>query len=239
MRPALRRNVLAPASVCLYRFGVRRVLLLAAVVVLLVPGVASAALRAGASGKRVRTLQLELAWHGFPSGVVDGRFGPRLTAAIRRFQRSNGLPPNGVPGPATLRALTKPLLRCPIPLVWPVLAPVGDRFGPRGNGFHAGIDLLAPRGTPVMSAGPGTVTWAGRRAGGWGRLVVVRHPDGVRTLYAHLASIDVRVGDEVSGGAILGRVGSSGNATGPHLHFEVHVDGAAIDPLGALVPLVG
>jgi murein DD-endopeptidase MepM/ murein hydrolase activator NlpD len=239
MRPAVRRNVLARAPFRLYGFGVRRVLLLAAVVVLLVPGVASAALRAGASGKRVRALQLELAWHGFPSGVVDGRFGPKLTAAIRRFQRSDGLPPNGVPGQATMRALGRPLLRCPIPLVWPVLAPVGDRFGPRGNGFHTGIDLLAPRGTPVMSAGPGTVTWAGRRAGGWGRLVVVRHPDGVRTLYAHLASIDVRVGDEVSGGAILGRVGSSGNATGPHLHFEVRVDGAAIDPLGALVPLVG
>jgi murein DD-endopeptidase MepM/ murein hydrolase activator NlpD len=239
MRPAVRRNVLARAPFRLYGFGVRRVLLLAAVVVLLVPGVASAALRAGAGGKRVRALQLELAWHGFPSGVVDGRFGPKLTAAIRRFQRSDGLPPNGVPGPATMRALDRPLLRCPIPLVWPVLAPVGDRFGPRGNGFHAGIDLLAPRGTPVMSAGPGTVTWAGRRAGGWGRLVVVRHPDGVRTLYAHLASIDVRVGDEVSGGAILGRVGSSGNATGPHLHFEVRVDGAAIDPLGALVPLGG
>jgi murein DD-endopeptidase MepM/ murein hydrolase activator NlpD len=239
MRPAVRRNVLAPARPRLYRFGVRRVLLLAAVVVLVVPGVAGAALRSGASGKRVRALQLELAWHGFPSGLVDGRFGPRLTAALRRFQRSEGLEPDGVAGRSTLRALAKPLLHSPIPLVWPVLAPVGDGFGPRGRAFHAGIDLLAQRGTPVLSAGPGTVTWAGRRAGGWGRLVVVRHPDGVRTLYAHLASVDVRVGDEVSGGAILGRVGSSGNADGPHLHFEVRVRGAAIDPLGALVPLVG
>jgi len=230
--------VLARARVGLYRFGVRRVLLLAAVMALLVPGVAGAALRSGASGKRVRALQLELAWHGFPSGVVDGRFGPRLAGALRRFQRSEGLFPDGVAGRATLRALTEPLRRSPIPLVWPVLAPVGDGFGPRGHAFHAGIDLLAPRGTPVMAAGPGTVTWAGRRDG-WGRLVVVRHPGGVRTFYAHLASIDVRVGDEVSGGAILGRVGSSGDATGPHLHFEVRVDGAAIDPLGALVPLTG
>ena len=239
MRPAVRRNVLALGPLRLYRFGVRRALLLAAVVVLAAPGVASPALRSGASGKRVRLLQLDLAWHGFPSGVVDGRFGPRLTGALRRFQRSEGLEPDGVAGGATLRALAAPLRHSPIPLVWPVLAPVGDRFGPRGHAFHAGIDLLAPRGTPVMAAGPGTVTWAGRRAGGWGRLVVVRHPDGVRTLYAHLASIDVRVGEEVSGGAILGRVGASGNATGPHLHFEVRVDGAAIDPLGALVPLVG
>jgi murein DD-endopeptidase MepM/ murein hydrolase activator NlpD len=242
MRPALWRNVAAVVARTrprLYRFGVRRVLLLAAVVMLLAPGGAAAALRSGASGKRVRALQLELAWHGFPSGIVDGRFGPRLAAAVRRFQRSEGLDATGVAGRSTLRALAAPLLRSPIPLVWPVLAPVGDRFGPRGDTFHEGIDLLAPRGTPVLAAGPGMVTWAGRRAGGWGRLVVVRHPDGVRTLYAHLASIDVRVGDEVSGGAILGRVGSSGNATGPHLHFEVRVHGAAIDPLGALVPLVG
>jgi murein DD-endopeptidase MepM/ murein hydrolase activator NlpD len=218
---------------------VRRVLLVAAVVVLLVPGAAGAALRSGASGKRVRALQLELAWHGFPSGVVDGRFGPEVAGALRRFQRSAGLRPDGVANPPTMRALAGPLLRSPIPLVWPVLAAVGDRFGPRGHAFHAGIDLLARRGTPVLAAGPGTVTWAARRAGGWGRLVVVRHPDGVRTLYAHLASIAVHVGQEVSGGAILGRVGSSGNATGPHLHFEVRVRGAAIDPLGALVPLGG
>lgn len=239
MRPDVRRNVLARRPVRLYRFGVRRILLLAAVLLLVVPGAAGAALRSGASGKRVRALQLELAWHGFPSGLVDGRFGPRLTAALRRFQRSEGLEPDGVAGRSTFRALSGALLHSPIPLVWPVLAPVGDGFGPRGHAFHAGIDLLAPRGTPVLAAGPGTVTWAGRRAGGWGRLVVVRHPDGVRTLYAHLASIDVHVGDEVSGGAILGRVGSSGNASGPHLHFEVRVHGAAIDPLGALVPLVG
>jgi murein DD-endopeptidase MepM/ murein hydrolase activator NlpD len=212
--------------------------LFAAVGVLLAPVGARAALHSGASGQRVRTLELELAWHGFPSGVVDGRFGPRLESAVRRFQRSAGIPPSGVVGRVTLRALAEPVRRSPIPLVWPVLAPVGDGFGPRGDAFHAGVDLLAPRGTPVLAAGPGTVTWAGWRAGGWGRLVVVRHPDGVRTLYAHLASISVRVGWQISGGTILGHVGASGDATGPHLHFEVRVGGAAIDPLGALVPLL-
>ena len=239
MGPAVGRNVLARRRVPLYGSGVRRALLAAAVVVLLVPGAAGAALRSGASGKRVRALQLELAWHGFPSGVVDGRFGPHVAGAVRRFQRSEGLRPDGVANRATLHALGGPLRRSPIPLVWPVLAPVGDRFGPRGKAFHAGIDLLARRGTPVLAAGPGTVTWAGRRGGGWGRLVVVRHPGGVRTLYAHLTSIAVRVGEQISGGTILGRVGSSGDATGAHLHFEVRVHGAAVDPLGALVPLAG
>jgi len=61
----------------------------------------------------------------------------------------------------------------------------------------------------------------------------------VRTLYAHLESIDVHVGDVVAGGAVLGRVGATGDATGPHLHFEVRVNGAAIDPLQALLPLAG
>jgi murein DD-endopeptidase MepM/ murein hydrolase activator NlpD len=89
----------------------------------------------------------------------------------------------------------------------------------------------------VTAAGPGVVTWAGRRAGAWGLLVVVRHPDGVRTLYAHLESIAVRVRQPVSGGAVLGRVGATGDATGPHLHFEVRVRGAAVDPLRALVHL--
>ena len=212
----------------------RRAVVVVAVVALSLPGAADAALRSHA---RVRALQLELAWHGFPSGAVDGRIGPRVRGAVRRFQRSVGLEPDGILGPATLRALRLPLRRSPIPLAWPLLAPVGDRFGPRGNGFHAGIDLPAPAGTPVIAAGPGVVTWAHIRAGGWGRLVVVRHPDGVRTLYAHLKSISVHVGDEVSGGTILGRVGATGDATGPHLHFEVRVDGAAIDPLGALVRL--
>jgi murein DD-endopeptidase MepM/ murein hydrolase activator NlpD len=70
-------------------------------------------------------------------------------------------------------------------------------------------------------------------------LVVVRHPGGVRTFYAHLSAIDVRVGDWIAGGTVVGRVGATGDATGPHLHFEVRVRGAAVDPLGALVQLGG
>jgi murein DD-endopeptidase MepM/ murein hydrolase activator NlpD len=200
---------------------------------------AHAAPRAGQQAKAAYALELALARHGFPSGALDGRLGPEVAAAVRRFQRSVGLAPDGVAGPATLRALGRRATRSPIPLAWPLLAPVGDGFGPRGGRFHAGIDLLAPAGTSAVAAAPGTVTWAGWRSGGWGLLVVVRHPAGVRTLYAHLEAIDVRVGDEVAGGAVLGRVGATGDATGPHLHFEVRVHGAAIDPLGALVRLPG
>jgi len=194
-------------------------------------------LRAGAHGSAVRTLQLALAWHGFPSGTIDGSFGPQLAGAVRRFQRAAGLRVDGVAGPTTLALLRKAPRRAAIPLGWPLLAPVGDPFGPRGDRFHGGVDLLAAAGTPVLAAAPGRVTWAGPRAGGWGNLVTIAHQNGVRTLYAHLSIIRVHVGEWLAGGALIGRVGSTGDATGPHLHFEVRVHGAAIDPLSALVTL--
>jgi murein DD-endopeptidase MepM/ murein hydrolase activator NlpD len=72
--------------------------------------------------------------------------------------------------------------------------------------------------------------FAGRHTGGWGKLVVVKHGSGVRTLYAHLSRVDVKLGQSVSAGAGVGLVGATGTATGPHLHFEVLVRGAAVDP---------
>ena len=156
---------------------------------------------------------------------------------MRRFQRAGGLPADGVAGPATI-ALLRATPRAPaFPLGWPVLAPVGDVFGPRGRRFHSGIDLLARAGEPVVASAAGRVVWAGTLAGGWGNLVTVAHVDGVRTMYAHLSKISVHVGEWVAGGAVVGRVGSTGDATGPHLHFEVRLDGAAVDPLRALVHL--
>ena len=107
-------------------------------------------------------------------------------------------------------------------------------FGPRGYGFHAGVDLVAPAGAPVAAAAPGRVVWAGYRAGGWGLLVTIAHRDGVRTMYAHLSRVGVRLGERVAAGARVGRVGATGDATGPHLHFEVRLRGAAVDPLPAL-----
>jgi murein DD-endopeptidase MepM/ murein hydrolase activator NlpD len=194
-------------------------------------------LRRGSRGRDVGELQLALAWQGFPSGPIDGRFGPRLLFAVRRFQRAAGVHADGVAGPATIAQLRRTPSGAPIPLVWPLLGRVGDGFGPRGDRFHAGIDLVAPGGTAVIAAAPGRVTWAAPRAGGWGNLVTVAHGRGLRTMYAHLSTIDVRVGQWVAGGTVLGRVGATGDATGPHLHFEVRVGNAAIDPLRALVLL--
>jgi hypothetical protein len=188
----------------------------------------------GAAGWDVAALQFLLAEHGFPSGPLDGGFGGRTESAVRRFQRWARLGVDGRVGPATISALARPPAASPIRLAWPLQAPIGDRFGARGAGFHAGVDLPAASGRGVAAAGPGRVTWAGWRDGGWGYLVVVAHRGGVRSMYAHLSRVDVRVGERVSAGFQIGLVGSTGHATGPHLHFELRLRGAAIDPLSAL-----
>jgi len=192
-------------------------------------------LRVGDSGWDVAELQFLLAWHGFPSSSFTGVFGSHVKAALRRYQRWIGGVPDGVAGPQTIGALkTTQLPECPIRLAWPVQAGVGSPFGPRGFSFHSGIDLVAGRGTPVGAAASGRVVWAGPMAGGWGKLVIVAHRRGVRSMYAHLSRIDVQVGQDVRAGDQVGLVGSTGDATGPHLHFEVRLRGAAVDPLPAL-----
>jgi murein DD-endopeptidase MepM/ murein hydrolase activator NlpD len=187
----------------------------------------------GTVGWDVAALQFLLAWHGFPSGRIDGRFGGRLDTALRGFQAWAGIAVDGVAGRQTLAALRRPLPRSPLALAWPLALPVGDRFGPRGARFHAGIDIPAVQGTPVAAARAGWVVFAGQ-GGSFGRLVVVSHGRGVETWYAHLSQVGVHEGRRVRGGARIGLAGSSGESTGPHLHFEVRVRGAAVDPLPAL-----
>ena len=187
----------------------------------------------GAAGWDVSQLQFLLAWHGFPSGTFDGVFGARLKDALRRFQRYGGLAIDGVAGRATVAALRRALPVSPLRVSWPLAGPLTGRFGPRGARFHAGIDIAAPHGTAVLSARRGRVTFAGWH-GGYGNLVLVSHGRAVWTWYAHLSRIDVRRGQRVTGGGRVGVVGATGNAKGPHLHFEVRYRGAATDPLTAL-----
>jgi murein DD-endopeptidase MepM/ murein hydrolase activator NlpD len=112
----------------------------------------------------------------------------------------------------------------------------GLLFGaPRVGHTHAGVDWIAPTGTPVLSAAGGTVRVAGA-VGGYGLAVYVDHGNGLETRYGHLSKIGVRQGDPVNAGQQLGLVGATGNAQGPHLHFEVRQNGVAINPLGALQP---
>jgi murein DD-endopeptidase MepM/ murein hydrolase activator NlpD len=191
-------------------------------------------LRVGNTGWDVASLQFRLAQHGFPSGTFDGVFGRHIDRALRAFQEWAGLKPDGVAGPATLRALRRPPATIPLSLSWPLAHPVlGDPFGPRGTRWHSGVDLPAPSGTPVYSARAGEVVWAGWR-GQYGLLVTVAHGRGERSMYGHLSRIDVRVGVWIGRGVRVGLVGATGDATGPHLHFEVRLRGAAVDPLRAL-----
>jgi murein DD-endopeptidase MepM/ murein hydrolase activator NlpD len=116
----------------------------------------------------------------------------------------------------------------------PLRATIGDAFGPRGARFHAGVDFLAPAGRAVGSAGSGRVASTGFSRSGWGNFVIIRHRFGLRTLYAHLSSIRVRAGASVAAGTRIGRVGATGTATGPHLHLEVLLRGANVNPLSAI-----
>lgn len=191
-------------------------------------------LHTGMRGWDVAALQFSLAKHGFPSGTFDGDFGPHTDTALRRFQRFARLGRDGVAGPATYRALRRPVARCPIALRRPVYAPVGDRFGPRDNRFHAGVDLIARYGAMVRAAASGRVRRAGWDSGGYGYLVVIGHGHGVHTMYAHLSRVYVHRGQHLSVRSRVGRVGATGHAFGPHLHFEVRYRGAAVDPLPAL-----
>jgi murein DD-endopeptidase MepM/ murein hydrolase activator NlpD len=120
------------------------------------------------------------------------------------------------------------------PVLWPVdlsahviTSGYGVQRGRRV--FHRGVDIAAPRGATVIATAPGVATLA-HDGGGYGHYIVIDHGNGYSTLYAHLLETRVRDGDRVAAGQTIGRVGKSGNATGYHLHYEVHRGGATVDP---------
>jgi murein DD-endopeptidase MepM/ murein hydrolase activator NlpD len=198
------------------------------------PRLGRRAITAGDRGWDVASLQFLLARQGFPSGPFDGVLGPRGDAALRRFQAFAGLVVDGVAGPATLAAVRRRPARSPLRFLAPVPGPIGSGFGPRGNAFHTGADYPVWFGTPARAARSGCARSIGWDSGGYGNLVILTHGSGMESWYAHLARITVRRGACVAAGATIGTVGATGNATGPHLHFELRLRGAAIDPLTGL-----
>ncbi|NEQ29006.1 MAG: M23 family metallopeptidase, partial [Microcoleus sp. SIO2G3] len=119
---------------------------------------------------------------------------------------------------------------------WPARGVITSNYGWRWGRMHRGIDIGAPTGTPVSAAASGEVVFAGWNSGGYGNMVDIRHPDGSMTRYAHNSRILVRRGQQVEQGQQISAVGSTGNSTGPHLHFEVHPQGqGAVNPI-ALLP---
>lgn len=114
---------------------------------------------------------------------------------------------------------------------WPLRGRVSSRFGSRGFGQHEGIDIPASEGTPVVAAESGRVVHSGRRLGDYGNVVIVRHAGRYATVYAHNRRNLVRQGEFVEKGQVIAQVGETGNASGPHLHFEIRRDRLAHDPL--------
>ena len=117
-------------------------------------------------------------------------------------------------------------------LIWPVSGPVVSPFGMRWGRLHAGIDIGVGYGTPIHASASGTVIFAGWM-GGYGNFVIIDHGGGLSTGYAHQSSIAVG-GGTVSQGQVIGYVGCTGHCFGPHLHFEVRINGSPVDPLGYL-----
>jgi peptidoglycan hydrolase-like protein with peptidoglycan-binding domain len=206
------------------------------------PSIGSRTMKTGSSGWDVAAVQFLLARRGFSPGGIDGGFGPMTDSAVRRFQASRGLTVDGLAGPATIQALR---VRAPstqqvsapggVYFLRPVRGPIGDGFGMRWGRMHTGLDFPQPAGTPIGAAGVGTVKFAGFNTGGYGHLVVVTHRLGFESWYAHMSRIAVRPGQAVTGGTRIGYVGSTGHATGPHLHFEVRYHGKPIDPAPRLL----
>ena len=131
--------------------------------------------------------------------------------------------------------LTRTLLR--VPLRKPVNGEIdlSSTFGVRVDPFlhvaamHTGLDFRGDAGDPIHATAAGTVVGAGW-SGGYGRMVEIDHGNGLSTRYGHLSQIDVKVGDEIRIGQVIGRMGSTGRSTGPHLHYETRIDGDAVDP---------
>ena len=121
------------------------------------------------------------------------------------------------------------------PSIWPAAGYVSSPYGLRFNGteFHQGIDIAADMGTPIVATADGVVTAAGWN-GGYGNMVDVDHGGGIVTRYGHASAVAVTVGQQVRRGEVIAYVGSTGRSTGPHVHYEVRVNGAPVNPAGYL-----
>ena len=164
--------------------------------------------------------------YGLLAGVGDAVLPERYREAYRRWLR--GLPPDDPAFVVVNDTGTRPFPCRPSEMAWPVVDQ-GFFTQPFIPGEHAGVDIGLVEGTPVGAPADGTVVWAGWDYTGYGNLVIVASGD-ARFYLAHLSEIAVEVGQSVEAGEIIGLSGNTGRSTGPHLHFEVRVNGAPVDP---------
>ena len=158
---------------------------------------------------------------------MQAQVGAGLAAVTRELPPGTNLSPLALSWPMAFFTITQPF--------GPTNLLLEPRVGPFAH-FHTGIDLAAPLGTPVLAAAGGIVVAVAHTAIGYGNYVMIAHGGGVITLYAHLLETDVSVGDRVTRGQKIGREGSTGLSTGPHVHFEVRVNDLVVDPMRYLPP---
>jgi murein DD-endopeptidase MepM/ murein hydrolase activator NlpD len=172
----------------------------------------------------------------------EARLTSLISARQAEARRAAAPPPTTAPSPTpepdpgpSPSVTSPPTTRPPTTseLLWPVNGVLTSLFGPRWGRMHNGIDIGAPTGTSIKAADAGYVFFAGWM-GGYGNVVLIDHGGGLTTLYAHQSQIQTSVGQNVSRGQVIGRVGSTGQSTGPHLHFEVRANGTPVNPLAYL-----
>jgi len=169
-------------------------------------------------------------------GQNAGKFASELARQVSESSNIESLlAALGTPGGPAVTPTGGGTFSLPIPG-----APITQLFGPNHDpftgaaGFHPGVDFGAPMGTPIHAAGDGVVVFAGVESG-YGNYTCINHGNGIATCYGHQSLLLVKVGDQVKRGQVIGLVGSTGYSTGPHLHFEVRINGAVTDPLPWLI----
>jgi murein DD-endopeptidase MepM/ murein hydrolase activator NlpD len=170
------------------------------------------------------------------SDVTDVAVGTRLWIPEARREAATAsiaLVPGAIPHPGP-GGRVEALRESNLIFAWPVRGQLSSPFGWRHGRGHEGIDVRAPRGTPVYAAEAGRVIHSGGGLGDYGKVVIIKHMGRYSTVYAHHDSLKVSKGQFVEKGDVIGTVGTSGNASGPHLHFEVRRDRVPGDPLAYL-----
>ncbi len=153
----------------------------------------------------------------------------KIVVASKKTQKSQNTSNKSF---STSTNISKSTVQIGISFIKPITGTITSRFGAKSSirsSAHTGLDISAPSGTAIKAAASGTVTFAGRK-GSYGNLLVITHANGVQTYYGHCSKLYSQEGQAVSAGEVVAAVGSTGNSTGPHLHFEVRVGGVAYNP---------
>ena len=171
-----------------------------------------------------------------PGAAPARKLDPPATTKPRAVQKA-AAPAPAPRKPARLAAIPKPPPRAGSKFLWPTQGRLLATYGPKKGGLHNdGINIGAPRGTPVRAAENGVVVYSGNELRGFGNLILVKHAGGWVTAYAHTEQAMVRRGQQVKRGQVIAKVGSTGNVSKPQLHFEIRKGSRAVDPRRYLAP---